>query len=88
MPGEDETDTDAGAAMLGTLDSCRLDELEERCICIDEVIESVSAWFDSFMRWNLESCATVRFVAPSPFLPDSKLLSVFLLSSAFKNSEI
>ena len=66
MPGEDDADNDAGATIPGTLVSCLLDELDERCNCIDEVIESVRALFDSFMPWNLDSWATVRFVADSP----------------------
>ena len=86
--GDDEADTDAGATIPGTLVSCRLDELDDRCICMDDVIDSVKALFDSLIMWNLDSWATVLFVADSPRLVCSKLLRVFLLSSAFKNSEM
>jgi hypothetical protein len=55
LPGDDEADNEAGATIPGTLVSCRLDELEERCICTEEVIESVRALFDSFIIWNLDS---------------------------------
>ncbi|PHH75345.1 hypothetical protein CDD83_4410 [Cordyceps sp. RAO-2017] len=56
---------------------------------MDEVIESPRALLESLMRWNLDSCATVRLVADSPFfVVGSKLLSVRLLSRAFKKSEM
>jgi hypothetical protein len=53
--GDDEADMDAGLTMLGTLASCRLDELDDRCRCIDEVIDSVRALLASRIRWNLDS---------------------------------
>lgn len=81
--GDDDADMEAP----GTL-GCRLDEPKDPCMCIDEVIESPKALLDSLIMWNLDSWATVLFVTDSPRLADSKLLSVFLLSSAFKNSEI
>lgn len=31
LPGEDEMDMEAGFTMLGTLASCLLDELDDRC---------------------------------------------------------
>jgi hypothetical protein len=49
LPGEEATDTDAGFTMLGTLVNCRLDELDERWSCMDEVMESVRALLDSRM---------------------------------------
>lgn len=51
LPGEqDEGDMDAGATIPGTLVSCRLDELDERCSCIEDVMESPRALFDSFIK--------------------------------------
>jgi len=56
LTGESELDTEAGATMPGTLASCLLDVLDDRCICIeDDVMDSVNWWLASFMRWNLES---------------------------------
>jgi hypothetical protein len=49
FPGDDEADNDAGATIPGTLVSCLLDELDDRCICMDEEIDSVSWLFDSFI---------------------------------------
>lgn len=49
FPGEDDAETDAAATMPGTLVNCRLDELEERFICTDDVMDSVKALFDSFI---------------------------------------
>lgn len=42
-------DADAGAAMLGTLDSWRLDELDDRCICREDAMYSVRALLESLM---------------------------------------
>jgi hypothetical protein len=61
---------------------------DERCICRLEVIDSVRALLESLMAWNLDSCATVLFVADSPRFADSKLCNVFLLSRALRKSEI
>lgn len=75
--------------MPGTLVSCRLDELEDLWSCIDDdVIESVSWLFASFIMWNLESWATVRFVADSALLEDSKLFKFFLFSKALRKSDM
>jgi hypothetical protein len=40
---------DAGATIPGTLVSCRLEELDDRCICTDDVIDSVRALLESFI---------------------------------------
>jgi hypothetical protein len=88
--GEDEdADIDAALTMLGTFASCRLEELDDRWRCIEEVIESVRALLDSRISANLESCAAVLLaVLASPFLFGSKLCNVLLLSRAFRNSEM
>src|SRR4051794_38318858 len=88
FPGLDDVDIEAGCTMPGTLVSWRLDELDDRCICIAEAMDSVSTWFDSFIWWNLESWATVLLVADSPFLVGSKLRSTRLLSSILRNSDM
>jgi len=49
FPGEDETDIEVAATIGGTLDSCLLDELEDRCNIVDDDIDSVSALFDSLI---------------------------------------
>lgn len=41
LPGDDEMDIEAGLTMLGTLVNWRLEELDERCSWIEEVIDSV-----------------------------------------------
>jgi hypothetical protein len=74
------------ATIGGTLESCRLEELDDRCKIFDEDIDSVNALFESRIDWNFESWALVLFVDASP--PGSKLCRVFLLSNSFKNSEI
>jgi len=89
LPGEDDADMDAGFTMLGTFANCRLDALDERCICTDEVIDSVSTLLASRICWNLESCAAVFLaIEDSPFLLGSKLCNVLRLSIALRNSEI
>ena len=85
MPGDVDVD------IAGTLVSCLLDELDERCrfmdeFIADEFIDSVSALLDSRIIWNLESWAVVFLLDASPFFAGSKLCSVFLVSRAFKNS--
>lgn len=52
-------------------------------------MESVRALLDSRISWNFESWAAVFLEATdSPDLFGSKLLSVFRLSRAFRNSEM
>ena len=49
FPGEDDADIDVAGTIGGTLDSCRLDELEDRCSIVDDDIYSVRALLDSRM---------------------------------------
>jgi hypothetical protein len=86
FPGDDDADIEVAATIGGTLDKCRLEELDDRCRMFEDDIDSVNALFDSLIDWNLDSCALVLFVDASP--PGSKLCSVFLLSSSLRNSEI
>lgn len=53
--GDEEADMDAGLTMLGTFASCRLEELDDRCRSIDDVMESVRALLDSRMSANFDS---------------------------------
>ena len=50
LPGDEDVDMDVPAIIGGTLDSWRLEEVEERCSNIDEDIESDSAAFESRIR--------------------------------------
>lgn len=43
FPGEDDADIEVAATIGGTLDSCLLEELDERCNIVDEDIDSVKA---------------------------------------------
>jgi len=86
LPGDEETDIEVAATIGGTLDNCRLDELEDRCSIAEEVMDSVSALFDSRIIWNFESWSRVLCAAALPGC--SKLVNVFLLSSNFRKSEI
>lgn len=77
--------------MVGTLESCLLDEQDERCNKREDDIDSDKAAFESLIRWNLCNAAAVRRVnAPAAVLsPGSlKLFKSFFWSSNFKKSEI
>lgn len=49
FPGDEDTDIELAATIGGTLDNCRLDELEDRCSWVDDDIDSVKALFDSLI---------------------------------------
>jgi hypothetical protein len=56
FPGEVDVDTAIGPPMPPKLLSCLLPEtVEERLSCIEDVIDSVSALFESFIMWNLDN---------------------------------
>lgn len=65
FPGEEEVEMDVPATIGGTLDSCRLLELDERCNNIDEDIESDNAALESLIDWNLVKAAPVRLLPAS-----------------------
>lgn len=91
FPGEDAGDIEVPATIGGTLDNCRLDELDERCRYNEECIEFDKASFESFMRWNLLRAALVRLVEASLAawsFEVLKLFKSFFWSSIFKKSEI
>jgi hypothetical protein len=49
LPGDDDVDMDVAATIGGTLDNCRLEELDERWRCNDEDMDSVNALLESRM---------------------------------------
>ena len=49
FPGEDDIDIEVPATIGGTLESCRLEELDERFKSMEDDIDSVSALCDSRM---------------------------------------
>lgn len=64
-PGDDEVDRDVPATIGGTLDNCRLEELEDRWPTMDDDIESDRTAFESLRRENLDKAAVVRRVEAS-----------------------
>ena len=49
MPGDDEVEADVAATMAGTLESCREDDVEDRCSINEDDIESDKAAFASLI---------------------------------------
>ena len=91
FPGEEEVEMEVPAIMGGTLESCLLDELDERWRRRDDDIESDKAALESLIRWNLERAAVVLLVADSAAAPPVgvwKLFRSFFWSSIFKKSEM
>ncbi len=43
FPGDDDADIDVAPTIGGTLDNCRLEELDDRCNSVEEDIDSVKA---------------------------------------------
>ena len=87
FPGDDDVEIDVAATMGGTLDSCRLEEVDDRCKSIDEVNDSVRMLCDSRIDWNLVNCDVVRLVAAS-LPPCWKLGKFLLLSRTLRKSEM
>ncbi len=50
FPGDEEVEIEVPATIGGTLESCRLEELEERCKRSDDDMESDKAALESLMR--------------------------------------
>jgi hypothetical protein len=88
LPGDDEVETEVPWTIGGTLESCLLDELEERCNSSDEDSESESWVFDSRMPRNFDKAAVVRFmVASREAVSDvEKLFRSFFDSSSLMKS--
>lgn len=64
-PGDEAIDVEVPATIGGTLDNCRLDELDDRWSIKDVDMESDNAAFESRMRWNLDNAAVVLRVDAS-----------------------
>lgn len=76
FPGEDEVETEVPWTIGGTLDNCRLEELEDRCKSKEDDTESERTAWDSFIPRNLERAAVVlRMVASR--VASSSLLKLF-----------
>jgi len=74
--------------MGGTLESWRLEELEERWRRREEDIESDRAEVESRMRWNLDRAAVVRLIEASRAARSVRLRlfsSLFCSSSPMKS---
>lgn len=50
LPGDEAVEIDVPATIGGTPDNCLLEDMEERCRCMDDDIESERAAFESRMR--------------------------------------
>jgi hypothetical protein len=50
LPGEDDVEAEVAATIGGTLESCRLEEVDDRCSINEEDIESDKAALESRMR--------------------------------------
>jgi hypothetical protein len=90
-PGDDEIEVEVPATMGGTLESCLLDELEERWSNMEDDMESDRAALESLMRWNLDRAAVVRLRCASADVLSAgalKLLRSFFWSSNLRKSEI
>lgn len=61
FPGEEAVEMDVPATIGGTPDSCLLEEMEERCMCIDCDIESDNAAFESRIPRKRARAAAVGF---------------------------
>jgi hypothetical protein len=91
FPGDEAVEIDVPEIIGGTPESCLLEDVEERCKCIDDDMESDSAALESRMRWNRARAAEVAVGFRWPDSRDVELLRFmrsFVESSIFKNSEI
>jgi hypothetical protein len=90
FPGEEAVEKEVPAIMAGTLDSCRLDEDDERWSIVDAETDSASPVWESLMRWYLFSWAAVLcvLVVLAEMSAWVKLLRSFFVSRSFKKSEM
>jgi hypothetical protein len=91
FPGDDAVEIEVPEIIGGTPESCLLEEVDERCKCIDDDIESESAALESLMRWNRPRATEAEVGFRWPSWVDVELLvfmRFFPLSSSFRNSEI
>lgn len=88
FPGEDDVERDVPATMGGTLESCLLEDIEDRWRCRDEDIESDNAAFESLMRWNRDKAAEVFLLAAAESEESVGVRRSFFPSSILRNAEI
>ena len=84
MPGDDDVEADVAATIGGTLDSCRLEELEDRCSDMD--MESDRAAFESRILWKRFKAAAVRRVDASAAEESTGVNKSLFVSSMLINS--
>ena len=65
FPGDEDVEREVAATMGGTLASCLLEELDDRCISCEDEIDSDKAALESRILWNLVRAALVLRVAAS-----------------------
>ena len=88
LPGEDEVETEVPWTIGGTLDSWRLDELEDRCKSREDESESDRTALDSLIPRNLDNAAVVLRIDASRAASSSRLKlfkSFFCSSKAMKS---
>lgn len=91
FPGDEAVEIDVPATIGGTPDSCLLEDVDERCRCIDDDIESERAAFESRMRWKRARAADVAVGFRGLASAEAELdwfIKSFCKSSIFKNSDI
>lgn len=55
LPGEEDIDIEVAATIAGTLDSCRLEELDDRWRSAEDDMDSDNMACDWRICWNLDS---------------------------------
>jgi hypothetical protein len=65
LPGELPVEAEVPAIIAGTLESCLLEEVDDRWSSNDDDMESDNCAFVSLMFWNFESAAVVRRIVAS-----------------------
>jgi hypothetical protein len=86
LPGDEDVEAEVAATIGGTLESCLLEELEERCNDMD--IESDRAAFESRILWNRLRAAAVRRLDASAAEASAGVKRSFFCSSILINSEM
>lgn len=91
FPGDEAVEIEVPEIIGGTPDSCLLEDVDERCKCIDDDIESDRTALESRMRWNRARAADVDVGRRAPDSVDVDLVGFmrsFRVSSNFRNSEM
>lgn len=92
FPGEEAVEIEVPATIGGTPDSCLLEEVEERWICMEDVMESERAAWDSRMPRKRAKAApgavALRALCSREGVPVERFIKSLLVSSIFKKSEM